>query len=439
MRNPHDREIIRLAVPALGALVAEPLFLLGDTFIVGRLGTHPLGGLGVASTALTTLVGICVFLAYGTTAAVARRLGAGDLRNALRQGIDGLWLAFGLGVALLLVGWPTAPWVVDVLGASPAVAPYAVTYLRISLFGLPAMLIVLAGTGVLRGLQDTRTTLVVAAVASAVNLALNAWLVLGLDLGIAGSAMGTVIAQYGSALAYLLVTLRGARRYGTAVLPDLAGVRDSARAGVALVVRTLTLRVVIVLATAVAARLGDAEVAAHQVAFVLWSLLALALDSIAIAGQAIIGRYLGASDAAGARRATRRMVEWGVGIGIALGVLVLAATPVLPAVFAPGPAVRTPLAAALVVVAVLQPLAGVVFALDGILIGAGDTRYLAYAGVVTMAAFVPAAWAVLAAGGGLVALWIALGFWMLARFATLAVRARGSAWLVTGAAVPRRS
>lgn len=436
-KHPHDREIVRLAVPALGALVAEPLFLLGDTAIVGRLGTGPLGGLGVASTVLTTLVGICVFLAYGTTAAVARRLGAGDLRAAMRQGIDGLWLACCLGAALLALGWPAAPWVVDVLGASPSVAPYAVTYLRVSLFGLPAMLVVLAGTGVLRGLQDTRTPLVVAATGSAVNLALNAWFVLGLGWGIAGSAVGTVIVQYGSALAYLMVTLGGARRYGASMRPDLVGIRDSATAGVALIVRTLTLRVVIVLATSVAARLGDAEVAAHQVAFVLWSLLALALDSIAIAGQAIIGRLLGASDVTGARQAMRRMILWGVATGAVLGGAVLATRPVLPNLFTSDPAVHTLLASALIVVAALQPLAGIVFALDGILIGAGDARYLAYAGLVTMAAFVPAAYVVLATGGGLVALWLALGVWVVARLITLAVRAHSSAWLVTGASAQR--
>ena len=161
----EDREILRLAVPALGALVAEPLFLLADSAIVGRIGTVPLGGLGVASQALTTLVNISIFLAYGTTAAVARRLGAGQRREAIRQGIDGIWLAAAIGVVVLAVGWPLAPEIVRVFGASPAVSSGAVTYLRISLFGAPSMLVILAGTGVLRGLQDTRTPLAVAVAA----------------------------------------------------------------------------------------------------------------------------------------------------------------------------------------------------------------------------------------------------------------------------------
>ena len=199
-RGPHDAEILRLAVPAFGALVAEPLFLLGDSAIVGRIGTIPLGGLGVASQVLFTLVNISIFLAYGTTAAVARQLGAGNRRAAIQQGSDGLWLAAGIGVTVLLVGWPFAPELVHAFGASPAVTAGAVTYLRISLFGAPAMLTVLAGTGVLRGLQDTRTPLAVAVCASAVNLVVNAIFVLGLHWGLAGSASGTVIVQNGAAL-----------------------------------------------------------------------------------------------------------------------------------------------------------------------------------------------------------------------------------------------
>jgi putative MATE family efflux protein len=437
LRHPHDREILRLALPALGALVAEPLFLLADSAIVGRLGTAPLGGLSVAGAALTTLAYLCVFLAYGTTAAVARQLGAGDLREAIRHGIDGVWLAICLGALLLLAGWPLVPWLVDLLGASATVHPYAVTYLRISLLALPAMLAVLAGTGVLRGLQDTRTPLAVAVGASAVNLALNAWLVLGLHWGIAGSATGTVLAQYGSALAYLAVILRAARRHGVPLRADRAGIRASATAGAALLVRTLTLRAVLLGVTAVAARIGDAEVAANQIAFGVWALLALAMDSIAIAGQAITGRHLGAADIAGTRGATRRMVEWGVLAGIGLGLLLLLARPLLPDLFSVDAQVRGLLLDALVAVAVLQPVCGVVFVLDGVLIGAGDMRYLAVAGVLTMLAFAPGAYAVLALHRGLLALWAAFGVFMLARLLTLTLRACGSAWPVTGA-LPRR-
>ncbi len=325
LRSPQDGEILRLALPAFGALVAEPLFLLADSAIVGRLGTVPLGGLGVASQALTTLVGISIFLAYGTTAAVARQLGAGQQGAAIRQGIDGLWLAAIIGVLVFAVGFPLAPQIVHAFGGTAAVSAQAVTYLRISLIGAPAILMVLAGTGVLRGLQDTRTPLYVAVVANAVNIALNATLVLGLHWGIAGSAWGTVIAQAGTCGAYLAVVGRGARRAGVSRRPDMAGLRASARAGASLVLRTIALQAVLVLMTAIAARQGNAAIAAHQVAFRIWALFTFALDAIAIAGQAITGRYLGAGDAAGARAATNRMMAWGFGYGALFSVLLLAA------------------------------------------------------------------------------------------------------------------
>src|SRR6266568_3634264 len=194
LSSPEDRDILRLAIPAFGALVAEPLLLLADSAIVGRIGTVALGGLGVASQALTTLVSISIFLAYGTTAAVGRQLGAGRREAAIRQGVDGIWLAAAIGIGVLALGWPLAPEIIRVFGASPEVSDGAVTYLRISLFGAPSMLVILAGTGVLRGLQDTRTPLAVAVAANAVNIALNAVFVLGLGLGLAGSASGTVIA-----------------------------------------------------------------------------------------------------------------------------------------------------------------------------------------------------------------------------------------------------
>lgn len=429
----RDREMLRLAVPAFGALVAEPLFLLADSAIVGRIGTVPLGALGVASQALTTLVNLSIFLAYGTTAAVARQLGAGRRGEAIRQGIDGFWLAAGIGAAVLALGWPLAPQVVRVFGASPAVSSGAVTYLRISLFGAPSMLMVLAGTGVLRGLQDTRTPLLVSVAANAANIALNAAFVLGLHWGLAGSALGTVVAQSAGAAAYLCVAARGARNAGVGLRPDLAGLRAAGVTAAGLVIRTLALQAVLVITTAVAARQGDAAIAAHQIAFRLWSLVALALDAIAIAAQAIIGRSLGAADAAGARAATARMTGWGAVYGTVFGTLVLLARPLLPGLFAAAPPVRALLLAVLLVVAAQQPAAGVVFVLDGVLIGAGDQRYLAVAGVITLAVFLPAAWLVHAWHGGLLALWLAYSLWLLARFVTLVLRARGNRWLVTGA------
>ncbi|WTT84623.1 MATE family efflux transporter [Streptomyces sp. NBC_00079] len=432
-RRQHDREIVALAVPAFGALVAEPLFVMADSAIVGHLGTAQLAGLGVASALLMTAVSIFVFLAYATTAAVARRVGAGDLQAAIRQGMDGIWLALLLGAAVIAAVLPTAPTVVELFGASDTAAPYATAYLRISALGIPAMLVVLASTGVLRGLQDTKTPLYVAVAGFVTNAALNAGLVYGADLGIAGSAWGTVIAQCGMAAAYLIVVVRGARRHGASLRPDAAGIRASAQAGVPLLVRTLSLRAILMIATAVAARLGDADIAAHQIVLSLWSLLAFALDAIAIAGQAIIGRYLGADDPEGARHACRRMVQWGIAVGGVLGVLVMIARPVFLPLFTNDTVVKDAALPALLVVALSQPICGIVFVLDGVLMGAGDGPYLAWAMVATLAVFAPLALLVPTLGGGLTALWGAMTLMMAMRMLTLWLRTRSGRWIVTGA------
>ncbi|MFD4016083.1 MATE family efflux transporter [Streptomyces sp. SH5] len=432
-RRRHDREIIALAVPAFGALVAEPLFVMVDSAVVGHLGTPQLAGLGIAAALLMTAVSVFVFLAYATTAAVARRVGAGDLPAAIRQGMDGIWLALLLGAAVVAFAMPTAPWLVDIFGASDTATPYAITYLRISILGIPAMLVVLAATGVLRGLQDTRTPLYVAIAGFTANAVLSVTLVHGAGLGIAGSAWGTVIAQAGMAAAYLVVVIRGARKHGASLRPDAAGIRASARAGVPLLIRTLSLRAVLMIATAVAARLGDVDIAAHQIILSLWSLTAFALDAIAIAGQAIIGRYLGADDEKGAREACRRMVEWGIGCGIVLGVLIVLARPLFIPLFTSDPSVKDTLLPALLVVAVSQPIAGVVFVLDGVLMGAGDGRYLAWAMLVTLAVFAPVALLVPSLDGGLTALWWAMTLMMAVRLITLWVRTRSGRWIVTGA------
>ncbi|MGF1427956.1 MATE family efflux transporter [Kitasatospora sp. LaBMicrA B282] len=432
-RRRHDREILALAVPAFGALVAEPLFLLGDSAIVGHLGTPQLAGVGVAGTALSTLAGLFVFLAYATTAAVARRIGAGDRRGAVQQGIDGIWLALLLAAPVALLTALLAPQLAHLLGASPTAAHYAVDYLRISALGLPPMLMVLAATGVLRGLQDTRTPLLVAVAGFTGNLLLNVGLVYGAGLGVAGSATGTVLAQYGMAGCYLAVVLRGARRERATLRPDATGIRACARAGGPLLLRTACLRAVLVLATAVAARLGDREVAAHQIAMALWSFLAYALDAIAIAGQAIIGRYLGAGDRAGARAQARRMVQWGLAAGVLLGLLVVLARPLYVPLFTADPAVRAQLSAVLLLVALTEPAAGPVFVLDGVLTGAGDGAYLALAMLGTLAVFAPLALAVVPLGWGLAGLWWAMNAVMLTRCAFLVGRLRTGRWLVTGA------
>lgn len=428
----QDREILRLAVPAFLALVAEPLFLLADTAIVGHLGTDKLAALGVASAVLGTLASLCVFLAYGTTAAVARQVGAGNTSAALAQGVDGLWLGGGIGVLLTALAWPSTERIIALFGAGEHISALANTYLRIALLGLTPLLLMLAATGVLRGLQDTRTPLVVAVVGNVANIVLNLVLVYGVGLGIAGSAAGTLVAQLGSAVALVWVVMRAARRASASLRPDAAGIRRAGRAGVPLIVRTLMLRASLVVMTYAAARIGEADLATMQLALTLWTFLAFALDAVAIAAQAITGRYLGAADAEGTRAVTRRMQRWGWLSGLVTGLLLAALSPFLGRLFTSDPQVLHLLLPVLLLAALAQPLAGIVFVLDGVLIGAGDATYLAWAQLVTLGLFAPAA--LLVADLGLTWLWAAFGLlFMGGRAATLLLRARGNAWMRLGA------
>jgi putative MATE family efflux protein len=439
VRTDHRREILRLAVPAFLALIAEPLFLLADSAIIGHLGTAQLAGLGVASAALLTASGIFVFLAYGTTSVVARHLGAGDPRSAVSAGIDGFWLAIGLGAVTAAAVAVWAGPICGLFGAGPDALAQATIYLRVSAPGLPGMLVVLAVTGVLRGLQDTTTPLVVSVCGFGANIALNVGLVYGLGWGIAGSAWGTVIAQTMMAAALMLVLVRKARALGSRLRPHPGRVLAAARTGVPLLVRTLALRSTLLLTTWVAASMGDVTLAAHQVAMTIWSFLAFALDALAIAAQAITGRALGAGDRAAVRDAMGTMVRWGVWGGLGLGLLVAAAHGVIPGLFTSQAAVQTALGAALVVVGLGQAVSGYVFVLDGVLIGAGDGKWLAWGYVVALAAYLPIVLWVRAAGStgsavhDVVVLWVAFTALMAIRAVVLGWRARQDGWMRLGA------
>jgi len=433
LRSPFDREIARLAIPALGALIAEPIYVLTDTAIVGHLGTPQLAGMAVASTILLTLYTVFIFLAYGTTAAVSRLLGAGDEREAAHQAVQSLWLAVVVGLALTAIGLVGADALVGLMGAEGAARTHALLYLRLSLLGVPALLIVLAGTGYLRGLQDTRTPLAVAIGTGALNLVLEVALVYGLGWGLAASALTTVVAQYVAAWIYLRQIGRAARGYGVDLAPHPASLRRLGSVGRDLLVRTAALRAALLVATAVATRLGTVDVAAHQIAFEVWNLFALVLDAIAIAGQAIVGRSLGAGDATAARGAGRRMIEWGVAAGVVAGLVLFALHTVLPGVFTDDPEVADLAAFLLVWVAVMQPLNAVAFVLDGILIGAGDMRFLAWAMVGAAAVFIPPAVAVAVLDAGIGWLWASLALLMTSRAVVLGARFAGDRWVVLGA------
>jgi putative MATE family efflux protein len=431
------REILRLAVPAFGALIAEPLFLLADSAIVGHLGVAQLAGVGLASAVLHTAVGLMVFLAYSTTPAVARAMGDGRPGKALAAGRDGIWLALLLGTVLAAAGFWAAEPLVTLMGADGDVRTFAVDYLRWSMPGLVAMLLIFAGTGVLRGLQDTRTPLLVATAGFALNIVLNLWLVYGLGWSVTGSAVGTSVAQWAMAAVYLMMVQRNAVRHGISLLPDWGGIRAMTRVGSWLMLRTLSLRIAILATVLVVTGQGAVNLAAHQLAMTIFSFLAFALDALAIAAQALIGKELGASHPAKVRMLTGTMTRWGLGFGVVTGALLAVAAPWAGALFTDDAGVRSALTYALWIVAAGQPIAGYVFVLDGVLIGAGDAKYLALAGVANLAVYAPLLVAIAASGvsavAGLVWLWSAFGLvYMAARAVTLGLRARSDRWMVLG-------
>ena len=430
-----DREILRLALPALGALIAEPLFLLTDTALVGHLGADALAALGIAGTVLHTAIGLLVFLAYATTPAVARALGAGDRPGAIRAGIDGLWLALGIGVLIALVGIPTAWPLAAAFGSTPEVTAGATAFLLVSLAGIPAMLLVIAATGLLRGLQDTRTPLIVAVLGFAANAGLNALFIYGFGWGVAGSAAGTVVAQWGMAAVYLVIAVRAARATGVSLRPGLRGVTLVAASGGWLLLRTVSLRAAMLATVVVATGMGVAELATLQIALAVFSTVAFGLDALAIAGQAMIGHALGGHDTVKVRQITSRLIWMGVWAGLIVGLVIAVLSPVLGPAFTGDAQVHALLPLVALVMAAGIPLAGYVFVLDGVLIGAGDARYLALVGMANLLVYGPLLVAVVLGGAGIAWLWAAFGFgYMGARAVTLGLRARTDRWVVVGAA-----
>ena len=430
-----------LAIPSLGALIAEPLFLLTDTAMVGHLGADALASLGLASTILTTVIGLLIFLAYATTPIVARRLGAGNRPGALSAGIDGLWLALGLGIGLGVGGYLLTPSVVGWFGAEATVAAGSVEYLAISWWGLPGMLLVIAATGLMRGLQDAKTPLWIAVIGFAANAALNAVLIYGLGLGLIGSALGTVIAQWAMAGVFVVIIAGHARTAGVSLAPGATGITAAARSGSWLLLRTVSLRIALIATVVVATGLGTRELAAWHIVFTIFSLLALALDALAIAAQALVGHDLGSGDRATVRTTTSTLMSWGFFAGGVLAVATGLLSPALPFVMTSDQSLRSVLLPVLILLAITLPLSGFVFVLDGVLIGAGDGKYLALTGVLNLAMFAPFLWLAsltewMVSGvnlGGLLMLEAAFGVsYIGARALTLGLRARGERWMVTG-------
>jgi MATE family, multidrug efflux pump len=430
LRSPYDREIARLAFPALGALAAEPLYLLVDTAIVGHLGRAQLAALGIAFAVLGGVFAIFNFLQYGTTAQVARAGGAGEEETARRLGAQAVWLSLAFGIAVAVLVAVLAEPLVSLMGGEGDAADYAVTYLRIAAIGLPAAFLALGGQGYLRGISDLRTPLVILVAANAANVVLEVLFVYAFGWGIEGSAWGTAIAQLGMGVAFLVVILRGMRLADARLRLGLA--RRVLSLGKWIFVRTTALMSSFVLAGAVATRFGEAAIGAHQVAFQLWIFLALVLDSVAIAGQIIVGRELGAGRREDAYGASERMIWLSVALGAAFAVVMLGLGGVLPRAFTGDASVLDEAALLWPFFALMQPLNGAVFALDGILIGAGDGPFLAGSMVAAFLACATVLLAALAGDWGIRGVWIALVLLILVRLTLMTVRFRRGRWLVTG-------
>jgi putative MATE family efflux protein len=377
---------------------------------------------------LATAFTIFNFLTYGTTTQVARLHGAGLDDQAAGLGSQALWLALAIGallcVGLAAVGGPARA----LMGGAGEVADGAVTYLRIAALGSPFFMLASAGQGFLRGMGDLRTPLLILVAAHAVNIVLELLFVYGFGWGLAGSAWGTVIAQAGMALAFVAVQ----RRAGFEP-PVLARIRSLMRIGGEIAVRTTALFSSFLVASAVLARVGPASLAAHQIAFQLFMFLALVLDATAIAAQVLVGRLLGAGDAARAREAAVRVILWSVVAGSGFGIVLVALAGIVPQAFTDDPLVVERAGEIWWLFAALMPLNGAVFALDGILIGAGDTRFLMWAMLASAAVYVPVALLSLDQGWGIVGVWCGLAGLILVRALTCGVRFLGTRWVLTGA------
>ncbi len=423
LRSRHDRAMAALALPALGSLIADPLLSLVDTAFVGRIGPDSLAGLGIAAAVFAVAFFTFNFLEYGTTTEVARAVGRGDVSAAGRSAVTAgaLALTAGIGVAVLLVilAGPAA----GILGASAGARGEAVTYIMIRALAAPSVLLVRAAHGTYRGFQDTRTPFLVALGISGLNLVLDPVLIFGADLGVAGAAWATVIAQWVGAIVFVRLMWRRSARYGlTGARPDAAEVGGFLRIGRDLAIRSGALLATFTYATAVAARVSNDAVAAHQILFQLFVFLALGVDALAIAAQALVGLHLGAGDRRSALEVSDRLLVLGLLVGFGLAAVLALLAPVIGGWFTADPEVVSLFRQAYWLMVAIQPIAAVVFVWDGVFIGAGDFGFLALA--MAASALVAAVFLtlVLPMGWGLPGVWWGVVVLLTGRLLTLAWR-----------------
>ncbi|GAA2782701.1 MATE family efflux transporter [Saccharopolyspora taberi] len=425
------RRLLALAVPALGVLAAEPLYVLVDTAVVGHLGAVPLAGLALGGTLFTLVSSQLTFLSYGTTARTARLHGAGRRADAVAEGVQATWLAVGVGVLLLLLAQLLAVPVAEALAGPGPIADAAATWLRIALIGAPMVLVTMAGNGWMRGVQDTVRPLRYVLAGNGVSAVLCPVLVYPVGWGLEGSAIANLVGQ--SIAAALFIRALVVER--VPLKPHFGTMRAQLVMGRDLVLRTLAFQVCFLSATSVAARTGAEAAAAHQVVWQLWSFLALVLDSLAIAAQSLVGEALGAGSQRRAKDIAKKVTWYSLGFGVLLGVAFAALARLLPAVFTSDAAVLAEVPHAWWFFVAMQPVAGVVFALDGVFLGAGDAAYLRTATMLSAAiGYLPLIWVSLAMGWGLAGIWTGLSLFMVLRLVTLLLRARSGRWAVTGAA-----
>lgn len=424
------RRVLGLAVPALGVLAAEPLYVLVDTAVIGHLGAVPLAGLALGGTLFTLVSSQLTFLSYGTTARTARLHGAGRRADAVSEGVQATWLGIAVGVVLMLLAQLLAHPVAELLAGPGPVADAAGRWLRIALLGAPLVLITMAGNGWMRGVQDTKRPLWFVLAGNGASAVLCPLLVYPLGWGLEGSAVANLVGQAIAAALFLraLFVEEAARR------PDPAKMRAQLGMGRDLVLRTLAFQVCFLSATSVAARTGAETAAAHQVVWQLWSFLSLVLDSLAIAAQSLVGAALGGGSDRRAKGIARQITWYGLAFGALLAVLFAAGSQLLPGLFTADAAVLAEVPHAWWFFVLQQPIAGVVFALDGVFLGAGDARYLRTATMLSAAVgYLPLIWLSLGFGWGLAGIWTGLTLFMLLRLVTLLLRMRSGRWAVTGA------
>lgn len=437
MSTAGPRRILGLALPTLGVLVAEPIYLLFDLAVVGRLGALALAGLAVGGLILAQVSSQLTFLAYGTTARSARRHGAGDEAEAVEEGVQASWLAGGIGLLILVVVQFAAAPIVGAIAGDAEIAGEALSWLRIALFGVPLILLSMAGNGWMRGVQQTRRPLTYVVVGLALSAVLCPLLVHGAAglprLGLPGSAVANVMGQMVTAGLFLGALARAR----VPLAPQPAVMKAQLVLGRDLIARSLAFQACFVSAAAVASRFGAPSVAAHQLVLQLWNFLALTLDSLAIAAQTLVGAALGARNADGARVLARRVTAWSEVFALGLAAVFAAGATVIPPLFTEDAAVLDRTGVVWWFFVIMIPVAGVVFALDGVLLGAGDAAYLRTTTLgAALVGFLPAIWLSLAFDWGIGGIWCGLIAFMLLRLAAVSARALSGRWVRVGAAVP---